>query len=80
VAATFPVAGASPHGSFAPTSAVRDAVPHIRAQTDLLSAQDGDLLTGVRTIIATYREDLTYLPATALPVPTLRYFDVEIRR
>jgi len=50
----------------------------LTAQTDLLSAQDGELLTGVRTIIATYREDLSYLPANALPVPKLRYFDVEI--
>jgi hypothetical protein len=50
----------------------------LTAQTDLLSAQDGELLTGVRTIIATYREDLSYLPANGLPVPKLRYFDVEI--
>jgi hypothetical protein len=50
----------------------------LTAQTDLLSAQDGDLLTGVRTIIATYRADLSYLPSNAMPVPKLRYFDVEI--
>lgn len=50
----------------------------LTAQTDLLAAQDGELLTGVRRMIATYREDLSYLPANGLPVPKLRYFDVEI--
>lgn len=50
----------------------------LTAQTDLLSAQDGELLTGVRTMIATYRADLSYIPAGSLPVPKMRYFDVEI--
>ena len=48
------------------------------AQNDALMTQDGELLTGVRTIIATYRDDISYLPAGAPPVPKLRYFDVEI--
>jgi hypothetical protein len=48
------------------------------AQNDGLIAQDADNLTSVRTMIATYRDDLTYLPANAPPVPKLRYFDVEI--
>lgn len=55
-----------------------DKMTALTAQTDLLSAQDGELLTGARRIIATYREDLSYLPANGLPVPRLRYFDVEI--
>ena len=50
----------------------------LTAETDLLSAQDGELLTGVRTIIATYREDLSYLPGNTAPLPKMRYFDVEI--
>ena len=70
-----------PHDSMASIEKLnRDAekMTALTAQTDLLSAQDGDLLTGVRMIIATYREDLSYLPANAPPVPKLRYFDVEI--
>jgi hypothetical protein len=70
-----------PHDSMASIENLNRAAAKmtaLTAQTDLLSAQDGELLTGVRTIIATYREDLSYLPANAPPVPKLRYFDVEI--
>ena len=45
----------------------------LTAETDLLGAQDGELLTGVRTILATYREDLSYLPPNDTPHPKLRY-------
>ena len=48
------------------------------AQNDALVGQDAENLSSTRTIIATYRDDLSYLPANAVPVPKLRYFDVEI--
>src|SRR5205807_1873388 len=40
----------------------------LSAQNDAMSAQEGDLLTGTRTMIAVYRPDLSYLPSNALPV------------
>jgi len=70
-----------PHESMASVEKLEkdtEKMTALTAQTDLLSAQDGELLTGMRTIIATYRADLSYLPANAPPVPKLRYFDVEI--
>ena len=48
------------------------------AQNDSYAGQDADVLSGSRSIIATYRSDISYLPADSLPVPKLRYFDVEI--
>jgi len=54
-----------------------DKTPGYTAQNDQLSMQDGDNVSGTRTIIATYREDLSYVPANAPPVPKLRYMDLE---
>jgi hypothetical protein len=48
------------------------------SQNDVFVGQDADMLSSARRIIATYREDLSYLPANSVPVPKLRYFDVEI--
>lgn len=50
----------------------------LNAQTDLLTAQDAEFVSGVRSIFATYRSDISYVPANSVPVPKLRYFDVEI--
>ena len=47
------------------------------AETDVLSAQDGELVGSARTILATYREDISYLPPNTAPVAKMRYFDVE---
>ena len=70
----------SPYDSMAAMeTSMRDQAKHpFSAQNDALLAQDTDNLTSSRSIIATYREDLSYLPANAPPVPKLRYFDVEI--
>ena len=48
------------------------------SETDLLGAQDGELLSSARSILATYREDISYLPPNVEPVAKMRYFDVEI--
>jgi hypothetical protein len=71
----------TPHESMASIEKLaKDAekMTALTAQTDLLSAQDADLVSGVRSMFATYRSDISYLPANSVPVPKLRYFDVEI--
>jgi len=71
----------TPHESMASIEKLSkdaDKLTALTAQTDLLTAQDGELLTGVRSMFAVYRPELSYLPANSVPVPKLRYFDVEI--
>lgn len=70
----------SPYDSMAAMeTAARDEAKHpFSAQNDSFIAQDADNVSSVRMLVATYREDLSYLPANAPPVPKLRYFDVEI--
>ncbi len=43
----------------------------LKAELDQLSSQDGELLAGTRSIIATYREDLSY--RTSINLPQMRY-------
>ena len=59
-------------------SRAQDKMTAFNAQNDMFAAQDAEILTGGRSILATYRADLSYLPANSAPVPKMRYFDVEI--
>jgi len=56
----------------------QDKLTAFMAQNDAYDAQDADLVNGRRTLLAVFRDDLSYAPANAAPVPKLRYFDVEI--
>jgi len=51
----------------------------LKATIDALDAQDGELRTGERGIIATYQPDLSYLPGTQLEAK-LRYFNINVVR
>jgi len=48
--------------------------PALKADTDRLSQQDGELLSGLRAVIATYREDLSY--RTGVTIGQMRYFRI----
>ena len=55
----------NPRDSFAALGKDDEAVeknPALKAQLDALSAQDGELLSGISIYLATYREDLSYRP------------------
>ncbi len=47
----------------------------LTAELDQLGEKDGELLSGVRSIVATYREDLSYRP-TGVNIGQMRYFYV----
>jgi hypothetical protein len=44
-----------------------DKNPALKAETEALSAQDGELLSGIASILAIHREDLSYRPAVHWP-------------
>jgi len=46
--------------------------PALKAETDRLSQQDGELLSGLRSVIAEHREDLSY--RTGVTIGQMRYF------
>ena len=48
------------------------------AETDRLDGTDGDFLTGIRTIMARYRADLSHRPG--VNIPRMHYFSVAIVR
>lgn len=50
----------------------------LQSELDQLSGQDGELLSNTRSIVATYREDLSHRPGFSLPLT--RYFSVTIVR
>lgn len=50
----------------------------LTAEMDQLSAQDGELISSGRSIVATYREDLSHRPGFVLPL--VRYFSITIVR
>jgi len=47
----------------------------LTAELDQLGEKDGELLSGVRSIVATYRQDLSYRP-TGVNIGQMRYFYV----
>jgi len=51
-----------------------DKNPALKAETEALSAQDGELLSGISSILAFHREDLSYRPA--VHVPKMRFVQV----
>lgn len=59
----------------------RDAQKNVALQTNLdrLSAQDGELLSGLRSLTAAYRSDLSYR-AEGVTIGTMRYFYVTTYR
>ena len=50
----------------------------LRTELEKLGERDGELLSGMRTLITTYREDLSYRPGTSLP--QMRYMSVTTYR
>jgi len=50
----------------------------LQAELDALSGQDGDHLSGVRSVALTYREDLSHRPGVSIPLQ--RYLSVTIVR
>ena len=55
----------NPWDSFAAIEKDQQAVdknPALKAQLDALSAQDGEMLSGISTILAVYRDELSYHP------------------
>ena len=67
--------------TFAEWQAVQESEgkdPAIAADLDRLNEQDSDLMTGSRTIVAAYREDLSYQPV--VPVKGTRYFEMIVER
>ena len=53
-----------------------DKNPTLTAELQQLSAQDGELLSNARSIVATYREDLSYQTGSDAKLGTMRYFYV----
>ncbi len=51
-----------------------DQTPALGREVDRLAAQDGELLSGTKAMVATYREDLSYRPNIKLG--EMRYFTV----
>src|SRR5437879_12745729 len=47
----------------------------LTAQLDQPGEEDGEVVSGVRSIVARYREDLSYLPA-GVNIAQMRYFYV----
>ncbi len=56
-----------------------DSNPALSAELQSLSAQDGELLSNVRSVVATYREDLSYRP-NGVNLGEMRYFYVTTMR
>ena len=50
----------------------------LQAELNQLSAKDGELLSNLRSIVATYREDLSHRPGFSFPLT--RYFSMTIVR
>ncbi len=68
-------------GTFAEWQAVQESEgkdPAIAADLDRLNEQDSELMTASHTIVAAYREDLSYQPA--VPVKGTRYFEMIVER
>lgn len=68
-------------GSFAEWQAVQKSEekdPAIAADLDRLNEQDSELMTSSRTMVASFREDLSYRPA--VPVKGIRYFELIVER
>jgi len=53
-----------------------DSNPTLSAELQQLSAQDGELLSGVRSVVANYREEMSYQPSGTPPLGQMRYFYV----
>jgi hypothetical protein len=55
-----------------------DSNPTLSAELQQLSAQDGELLSSGRSVVANYREDLSYQPASmaGVSIGAMRYFYV----
>lgn len=51
-----------------------DKTPTLKAEDEQLSQQDGELLSGISSMLASYREDLSYRPNVY--VAKMRYFSV----
>jgi hypothetical protein len=51
-----------------------EQTPALLRELDQLAAQDGELLTGTRSITAVYREDLSYRPS--VNIGEMRYFTI----
>lgn len=51
-----------------------DKTPTLKAEDEQLSHQDGELISGTSTLLASYREDLSYRPN--IQVAKMRYFAV----
>ena len=67
--------------TFAEWQAVQESEgkdPAIAADLARLNEQDSELMTASRTIVAAYREDLSYQPA--VPVKGIRFFEIIVER
>jgi hypothetical protein len=51
-----------------------EQTPALLRELDQLAAQDGELLTGTRSITAVYREDMSYRPN--VNIGEMRYFTI----
>ena len=52
----------------------------LTAELDRLSAADGELINSGRSIVASFREDMSYLTGNTAPLGSMRYFYVTIVR
>ena len=52
----------------------------LKNDLELVDVRDGELRTESRSMTAIYRKDLSYLPATALPVGKFRYMTIDTYR